>query len=165
MGKHRAEDEFREFYECWAPALTAFCRLYLGDSRAADAVTTNSFMSYFRRELPLRLDHLPTALVTEALEESASAGEGGGGDVDSEFEWAVLGLEPVERAVFILHGVLELQMPWIAAISQISFEAVNQLWVRALLDLRMAMVRDSCSRLFSECGVPVDSGPIGAASA
>lgn len=151
MSKARAEEELQEFYERWAPTLMAFERFYVGDAQVAETVTAQAFLKYFRQELPLRLDHIPLTLVSLALEESDHSGDGGGADVASDFEWSVLNLPPDERAVFVLHGVLDFQLPWVAAITRISFQIVNQLWVRALLDLRMATVHDDCSRLFTQC--------------
>jgi DNA-directed RNA polymerase specialized sigma24 family protein len=151
MGTERTESELRQFYEQWAAIVSTFCRLYLGDSEIAEEVLTQTFLQYFRRELPLRLDHIPSALMSLALEESNSR-QGGEGDSDSGFESTVLQLPPRERAVFILHGVLSLQLPCVAAITRIAYTDVCRMWVRALLELRVLIVRDSCSRLFDECG-------------
>ena len=151
MHGQRDEDELQQFYERWAPHVMSFCRLYTGDSQTAQTVVEQTFLKYFRAELPLRIDHLPTALMSLAVEESNDSGDGGGPDVDSDFEWAILRLPPEERAVFILHGTLDLHLPWVAAITRTPFAVVSQLWVRALLQLRMSTVKDACSRLFEEC--------------
>jgi DNA-directed RNA polymerase specialized sigma24 family protein len=149
--RKRTESELRQFYEQWGPFVTTFCKLYLGDSQVTETVVAQAFLKYFRSELPLRRDHVPTALIALALEESNCGGEGGGTDADSAFEWAVLELPPDERAVFILHGVLDLQLPWVAAVTGIPFATVSQLWIRALIQLRMSTVDDGCSRLFAGC--------------
>lgn len=157
MRKQRDEVELQQFYERWAPHVLLFCRFYTGEAETAESVVAQTFLKYFRSELPLLLDRLPTALMSLAVEESACCGDGGGADVDSDFEWAVLALPADERAVFILHGALELQLPWVAAITQLPFSAVSQLWIRALLQLRILTVKDSCSRLFEEYGTAPDA--------
>lgn len=159
MNSKRTETELRQFYDQWAPLVTTFCKLYLGDLQVTESVVGEVFLRYFRSELPLSRDHVPATLMSQALEESNCAGEGGETDADSAFEWAVLGLPPEERAVFILHGVLDLQLPWVAAITQNSFANVSQLWIRALIQLRMSIVRDGCSRLFAECGSAPQADP------
>ena len=151
MRKQQDEIELQRFYRQWAPHVMLFCRLYTGNSETAEKAVAQTFLKYFRSELRLHLDRVPTALMSLAVEESNCAGDGCGADVDSEFEWAVLGLPPEERAVFILHGMLDLQLPWVAAVGRLSFAAASQLWVRALLQLRMSTVKDDCSRLFEPC--------------
>lgn len=146
MTSKRTEAELRNFYEQWAPSVYTFCKLYLGDSQASETVVTETFLKYFRNDLLLQQDHVPTALMSLALEESNYAGENGGTDADSVFEWAVLELPPDQRAVFVLQGVLDLPLPSIAAITHLPFAAASQLWVRALLQLRMSTMRDDCSR-------------------
>lgn len=152
MRKQRDEVELQLFYQRWAPHLMLFCRLYMGDRESAEKAVAQTFLHYFRSELPLHRDHVPTVLMTLAVEECNSCGSGDGGDVDSDFEWAVLGLPPEERAVFILHGALGLQLPWVAAVTRLTFAAVSQFWVRALLQLRMSTVKDDCSQLFKHWG-------------
>ena len=148
----RTETAIRQFYDQWARLVYTFCRLYLGDANLAENVVGQSFLQYFRSGPQLRLDHLPTALMSVTLEECDRSG-GGEVEVDSGFEAAVLGLLPEERAVFILHGVLDLQLPWVAAVTGTSYAGVCQLWVRALVQLRMFMVHDRCSQLFADGGL------------
>jgi DNA-directed RNA polymerase specialized sigma24 family protein len=156
MGGKRTDTELREFYEHWASVVNTFCRLYLGHAALAENAVEQGFLQYFRRELPLRLDHLPTGLMSLTLGECDRIG-GGVVELDSGFEAAVLGLLPEERAVFILHGVLNLQLPWVAAVMGTPYPGVCQLWVRALVQLRMFMVHDKCSRLFDDCGLAPES--------
>lgn len=148
----RDEIELQRFYERWAPHVLLFCRLYIGEAETAEHVVEVTFLKYFRAELPLHIDHLPAALMSLAVDETAQCGDGDGSDVDSDFEWAVLALPPQERAVFILHGPLELPLHWVAAMKRLPSTAVSQLWIRALLRLRFATVKDGCSRLFEEYG-------------
>lgn len=152
MGGKRTEIELRQFYEQWASVVSTFCRLYLGNVEVAENAVAQSFLQYFRREYPLRLDQLPTALMSLIVEECDRSG-GGEVAVDSEFEAAVLALLPEERAAFILHGVLDLHLPWVAAIMGTPYAEVCQLWVQALVQLRMFIVRDTCSQLFSDGGL------------
>ena len=78
-------------------------------------------------------------------------------DVDSRFEAAVLGLLPEERAVFVLHGVLDLQLPWVAAVTGIAYLRVCQLWVSAQVLLRTLIVLGQCSERFHGCGLAAES--------
>jgi hypothetical protein len=41
---------------------------------------------------------------------------------------AVLHLGQEHRTVFILHAMLDLWLPWVSAITRISFGTLNQLW-------------------------------------
>lgn len=147
-----SEEETWRFQEQWAPTVMVFCRLYTGDAQVANDCAVQALDEYFRRNLPLHLDHLPTLLMSLAYEKSKDAASVPGTDAQSDFEWAVLALEADERAVFILHAILDLWLPWVAAITRISFETVNQLWSRGLIDLRLATVHDECSRLFTDSG-------------
>lgn len=156
MSGKRTEIELRQFYEQWASVVSTFCRLYLGNVEVAENAVAQGFLNYFRREYPLRLDQLPTALLSLTLEECDRSG-GGEIEVDSEFEAAVLGLLPEERAVFVLHGVLDLQLPRVATITGMPYATVCQFWVRALVQLRMFIVRDTCSRLFAGSGAALES--------
>lgn len=158
MHGQRDEGELQQFYEQWAPHVVSFCTLYTGDSQTAQTVTEQTFLNYFHSELPLRLDHLPTALMSLAVEEGNCSGAGGA-ESDSDFDWAVLGLPPDERAIFILHGMLDLQLPFVAAVTRTPLAIVSQLWVRALLQLRMSTVKDACSRLFEEYGPAPSAAP------
>jgi len=92
MSNNRTEIELRRFFQQWAPFVTTFCKLYLGDSQVAETAVARAFLKYFRSELPLRRDHVPTALMSLALEESncAAGGTGTEAEAESAFEWAVL---------------------------------------------------------------------------
>jgi DNA-directed RNA polymerase specialized sigma24 family protein len=149
LGGKRTEFELCRFYDQWAPAVNTFCQLYLGNAQQAESVLAESFLQYFRGKRPLRLDHLPAALMSLTLE---GCGQSGGGtvEIESALESAVLGLLPGERAVFVLHGVLDLQLPWVAAVTGTAYLSVCQLWVSALVQLRMAIVRDQCSQAFAD---------------
>ena len=156
MRGKRTEIELRQFYDRWASAVNTFCRLYLGDAEQAESVVAESFLRYFRGERSLRLDHLPAGLMSLALEVCDQSG-GGMVDVDSRFEAAVLGLLPEERAVFVLHGVLDLQLPWVAAVTGIAYLRVCQLWVSAQVLLRTLIVLGQCSERFHGCGLAAES--------
>lgn len=156
MGGKRTETELHAFYDQWASVVNTFCRLYLGSAEMAEDAVARSFLRYFRREYSLSIDQLPIVLMSLTLEECDRSG-GGQVEVDSEFEAAVLALLPEERGAFILHGVLDLQLPWVAAIMGTPYAGVCQLWVRALVQLRMFIVRDTCSRLFADCGLAPES--------
>ena len=153
MSSKPTEDELWRFQEQWAPTVMLFCRLCTGDAQAANDATTHAFEEYFSAGKPLHLDHVPTSLMSLAFEECQSSAGGIGTDVQSEFESAVLSLEPDERAIFILHGVLDLWLPWVAAITRIPFETVNPLWTRALINLRLSTVRDDYSQFFADCAM------------
>jgi hypothetical protein len=129
-----------------------FCRLYTGDAHVATDMTTRALEEYFSTKKPLHLDHVPPTLLSFAFEEcnTQANGTSTGADIQSEFEWAVVSLKPAERAVFILHGVLDLWLPWVAAITGIPFDTVYQLWSSALINLRVAIVRDESSQLFAD---------------
>ncbi len=78
MRKQQDENVLRQFYAKWAPHVMLFCRQYTSDSETAETVVEQTFLKYFRTELPLHLDHVPTALMTLAVEESNCSGDGGG---------------------------------------------------------------------------------------
>lgn len=146
MTAKRTEIELRQFFDRWATLANTFCCLYLGDSELAEQALQQGFLTYIRHDLPLRLDHLPAALMSLILDECDRIAVGEV-DVESQFEAAVLSLLPQERSVFILHGVLGFQLPWIAAVTVSSFSEISQLWVSSLVQLRIVIVRDTCSSL------------------
>ena len=156
MRGKQTEIELRQFYDQWAPMVDTFCRLYLGNAEQAESVVAESFLRYFRGERALRLDHLPAGLMSLALEQCDQSG-GEMVEVDSEFESAVLGLLPEERAVFVLHGVLDLQLPWVAAVTGIAYLTVCQLWASALVQLRRLLDVDHGSERFPGYGLAVES--------
>lgn len=153
MRTERDETQIQQFYEQWAPQVRLFCQLYTGDSQTADNVVEQTFLRYCRSDLPLVLDDMPIALMAFAVEESTCSSDGAGRDAESDFEWAVLLLPPSERAVFILHATLGLQLPRVAAITSLLFTAACQLWARALLRLQIFTVKDDRSRLFENYGI------------
>lgn len=153
MHGQRDEGELQQFYEQWAPHVVSFCTLYTGDSQTAQTVAEQTFLKYFRSDRPLRLDHLPTTLMSLAVEEGNCSGAGGA-ESDSDFDWAVLGLPADQRAVFVLHGMLDFPLPFVAAVTRTPFQIVNQLWIQALLQLRICTVKDACSQLFQQCSIP-----------
>jgi len=127
-----------------------FCKLYLGVSLVSESAVAQAFLQHFRDEPPEWLDHGPVALMEMALEESNCADESGRSGAESAFERAVLEQPQEERTVFILHGVLDLQLPWLGAITQLPFAAVDQPWIWSSLQLLMSTVKDDCSRLLKE---------------
>ena len=143
MRKQLDKNEVRQFYSKWAPHAMLFCRLYTGDIEAAETAVAQTFLKYFRAEPRLPLDHVPVTLMTLAVEESSCSGAERGSGVDSDFERAILDLPPDERIIFILHGALGLQLSQVGAITQRTFDVVSQLWIRALLQLRMSTVKNS----------------------
>ena len=159
----RTETELRHFFERWATLANTFCRLYLGDSELAEQALQQGFLTYIRHGLPLRLENLPATLMSLILEECDRIAVGEV-DVESEFEAAVLTLLPQERSVFILHGVLGFQLPWIAAVTGRSFSEISQLWVSSLVQLRIVIIRDTCSSLLGR-RCPTVSQPATSASA
>jgi DNA-directed RNA polymerase specialized sigma24 family protein len=142
----RTETELRQFFDRWATLANTFCRLYLGDSELAEQALQQGFLTYIRHGRPLRLDRLPAALMSLILDECDQIAIGEV-DVESQFEAAVLSLLPQERSVFILHGVLGFQVPWIAVVTERSFSEISQLWVSSLVQLRIVIIRDTCSSL------------------
>lgn len=158
MGRYRNESELQRFFKLWSPRVLSFCRLYTGDLDTSEIAVEQAFLKYFRSELPLQLDRLPVTLMSFAVEACPSGGDGGG--TDSVFESAVRDLPPDERAVFILHCALGLQLPWVAAITRLPFEAVGRLRIRALLRLRGSFVNDAGSRGLGDPGT-VPPAPAG----
>ena len=146
MSAKRTETELRQFFEHWATLLNTFCRLYLGQPDAAEHALRQGFFRYIHCGLPLRFEQLPATLMSIILEECDET-PGAEVNVDSEFEAAVLGLLPQERSIFILHGVLGFQLPWVAAVISTNFCRTSQLWLSSLVQLRMVIVRDACSSL------------------
>ena len=58
----------QDFYEKWSPSVFAFCHRFLGDNVAAEKATEQAFLAYFRRELEVGGDQLPSGLLRLALQ-------------------------------------------------------------------------------------------------
>ena len=137
-------EDFHGFYGHWVPSVHTYCLLFLGDKDRAEEATTNTFFTYFSevgklfkgiKELPL--DRVPLSLFRKTVQVAASGWIPDSPDYGGpSFEDAVSSLPRNERSVFILRGPLNLDSEQTAAVTGFPKEDVQQLWVRALLQLK-----------------------------
>lgn len=128
-------EQIREQYERWGSAVLQFCELFLGARSAAERATREAFVRCFKSSHQVATQGIPVALLTMAfrvVRQSATSAT----EQLAPLPSAILRLEATERAVFILHGVLSVQIPWVAAILGMPPEQATQLWARALIEVR-----------------------------
>lgn len=128
-------------YTCWGPMVLRFCELFLGDDRMAEQATTEVFVRFFRSGCVAEANGTPVALLSCAFL-VASQSSPANAECSESLEAAALRLDPMARAVFILHGVMSVQLPWVAAILGLSPEETTVLWARALCGIRERLPED-----------------------
>lgn len=117
-----------------APTVLRFCRLFLGDQQLAEEATIRAF-AQLRTDRGAVPEGTPVRLLTSAFRESRSLFRRATNPTHP-LAAAILRLGELERAVFILHAVLSIQMPWVAAIVGVSHDEATHAWAKALIELR-----------------------------
>jgi hypothetical protein len=128
----------REFYSRWSSTVFTLCRLFLGEEDAAEEATQQGFVNFFGEEDELHLDRIPLRLLRKALQAArgnSTTARPGFPDTD-EMEDMVKLLPQNERAVFILHSVLDLDFSQVTIVTGLSTEQVHRLWSESLLHVR-----------------------------
>ncbi len=142
MKRAYSGEEMQDFYDRWDAVVFTFCRFYLGDENCAETTTLHVFRAYFDSGLPLDGERLPGALLRLVLKASRRwMVLGNGGSDPSVFEEMLLALPDAELAVFLLHGVLGLDFPWISTVNGLSCEEEQRLWLNSLLHLQSQLYR------------------------
>lgn len=134
-------ENVRDLYAHWGTTVLQFCELFLGDRNTAQQATVESFVRLFTSAGHVAMEGIPVALLSVAFRvicQSATS-------ADEELQplrRAILRLGPTERAVFILHGVMSVQMPWVAAILGGPPQEASELWAKALIEVRGRLPHD-----------------------
>src|SRR5581483_762243 len=136
--------EAEAFYKRWGPDVFVFCRLFLGDKQQAEALSSKTFLEFYRQsdklsvtdEVPSRLIGLAFQAVQPCLEGPQSSKDGG------TFESCILRLDCRQRAVFIMRNVMGMSWPGVAAATCLSAEDVRQAWLKGMLTVRDLLPRD-----------------------
>ncbi len=137
MKRAYSGEEMQDFYDRWDAVVFTFCRFYLGDENCAETTTLHVFRAYFDSGLSLNGERLPGALFRHVLEASGRAVVRSDGCSNRPaFEEILLALPDAELAVFLLHGILGLDFPWISTVNGLNCEEEQRLWLNSLLHLQ-----------------------------
>ena len=129
-----------ELFRQWAPTVLSFCELFLGDRHLAEEATIRAF-TCSPGEQAAAPERTPVRLLTCAFREGRSL-SARVPNPPHPLKAAILRLDEVERAVFILHTTLSVQMPWVAAIVGISHDEAIHVWTKALIEIRTYLPKD-----------------------
>ena len=133
-------EQIRKQYARWGSTVLQFCEMFLGARSAAERATGEGFVLCFKSGHQVATQGIPVALLTMAFRvarESATSAT----EQLAPLPSAILRLEATERAVFILHGAMSVQMPWVAAVVGVLPEQAKQLWGQSLIRLRELLPR------------------------
>ncbi len=133
--------EVRASYGRWGTTVLHFCELFLGERGLAEQVATESIVRFLRGGGRAATNGVPVALLRFAFQ-AASQLRATNGDSPEGLRAAIVQLELLPRAVFILHGVMAVQIPWVAAILGLPAEEVTRVWAKALIEVRERLPQD-----------------------
>ena len=121
------------FYKRWWPDVLAFCRLFLGDEKRAEVVSSKAFLSFYRESTRLPVaDGIPSRLVGLAYSAMQPCrAERSVRTNDPSLENCILLLDCRQRAVFIMRNVLRMSWPTVAGASGSSVEDAKESWPTA----------------------------------
>ena len=135
------------FYQRWSSDVFVFCRLFLGDEREAERMTSRAFLAFYRdsSELPLT-EGVPARLIGFAYQamqpyQPVSAHTFGG-----SLEDCLAQLDHGQRAVFIARNVLGMNWASVATATGLVLDEVKELWLAGMLRVRELLPRDFFSR-------------------
>ncbi len=133
--------EARASYGRWGPMVLRFCELFLGEKSLAEEVTAESFIRFLRGGGRAATNGVPVALLRFAFQ-AASESPARNGGPSEPLRAAIVHLDALPRGVFILHGVMAVQMPWVGAILGVSAEEATRLWAKGLIEVRQRLPQD-----------------------
>lgn len=133
-------EEAKALYARWASIVLRYCELFMGEKTLAEHATTETFVRFFQggggatEGIPVPLLDVAFRVVSQSLTVKRE-------DLEP-LRAAIVHLDACPRAVFILHGVMSMQMPWVAAILDVPPEQATQLWFEALVEIRERLPQD-----------------------
>ena len=136
----KSESMTAELFRQRAPTVIRFCELFLGDPHVAEEATIRAFTCSLGEQAAAP-ERTPVRLLTCAFRESLSL-SARVPNPSHPLKAAILRLDEVERAVFILHTTLSVQIPWVAAIVGISHDEAIHAWTKALIEIRTYLPKD-----------------------
>lgn len=133
--------EARALYDRCGPMVLRFCELFLGEKSVAEQVTAESFLGFLRGGGRAETNSVPVVLLRTAFL-AVSQSRTKTGEPKEPLRAAIVHLDVLPRAVFILHGVLSVQTPWVGAILGMSADEARELWTKALVEIRPRLPQD-----------------------
>lgn len=131
----------KALYTRWGAMVLRSCRLFLGENGLTEQATVETFARFLREGHRAETNGVPVALLRitylKVSEHPARADES-----PEPLRAAIVQLDTLPRAMFILHGAMALQMPWVAAILNITSASAKQLWAQTLIEIRGRLPQD-----------------------
>lgn len=134
--------EAKAAYARWGPMVLRFCELFLGEHSLAEQATTEAFVRFVGSGHRAESNGVPVALLSFAFRVASESPAPRNSEPSEPLPAAIVHLDALTRAVFVLHGVLSVQIPWVAAILGVSPEQVNQLWAKSLIEVHARLPKD-----------------------
>lgn len=128
-------------YGRWGPTILRFCELFMGERSLAEQVATESFVRFLRRGGHDATNGVPVALLRFAFQ-AASQLPTRNGEPAEALRAAIVQLDAIQRAVFILRSVMSVQTPWVADIVGLPADEVTEVWAKALIEVRGRLPQD-----------------------
>lgn len=125
----------RDVYALWGATVLHFCELFLGDKSTGQQATVETFVRLFKSAGQVAMEGTPVALLSVAFRVACQSATSAAEELEP-LQAAILRLGPTERAIFILRGVMSVQMPSVAAIVGVPPHEASQLWAKALIEVR-----------------------------
>lgn len=142
LGHHKITlAEAKASYTRRGPMVLRFCELFLGETSLAEQVTAESFVRFLRGGGRAETNGVPVALLRFTFQ-TASESPARNGGPSEPLRAAIIHLDALPRAVFILHGVMAVQMPWVGAILGVSAEEAARLWATGLIEIHQRLPQD-----------------------
>lgn len=140
--------EIEAFYKRWGPDVFVFCRLFLGDVRQAEAVSSKAFLDFYRQSSGLpTTGEIPARLVGFAFRAMQPCQNGPTAPPQNgSLEDCILQLDCRQRSVFISRNVLGMTWPGIATATDFPLEEVRKFWLSGMLRVRELLPRDFFER-------------------
>lgn len=134
----QAIEQFKNFYDQWSSLVFTVCYLFLGDQEHAERATERAFLNFFHAEAQSALPQKEIVLLQYAVASAKEACSAYAQPlVRTDKLQNVLRLIPCEqRAVFVLHGVLRVDVTATALATGLTNKQALVLWLQALTRIR-----------------------------
>lgn len=133
--------EAKASYARWGTMVLRFCELFIGEHNLAEQATEETFVRFLKGGHRAEKSGVPVALLGCAFRVACESPTRNS-EPSEPLRVAIVHLDATSRAVFILHGVMSVPMPWVAAILGVPPQEATQLWAKALVEVRERLPQD-----------------------
>jgi hypothetical protein len=138
-----SDNDIRASHERWRTLAFTFCDCFLGDKQKAATAAQDAFAAFLldsretgHNRVPLKLLRYAVGVALDQSPQETTL------PATDELEQTIPRLPPMERAVFILRGILDLTPFEVAVIGGTTSDEVHRLWTDSLLHLHDLWVKE-----------------------